>query len=715
MKLMKPLKLQDILDGDNLVELLDDGDRKLIANEIIEGFEQDKQSMGEWRYKANRYLKLADCDVGDRSIPWPGASNLCIPTIANACIASASRLYSELLRNRYPVETYVYGQHDMRIDPQQQEQLLEISNNLKDHILYQLRINEHCNWEQELYTLCYLFYVVGTVPHHKYYDESLKAYRFKALWPDQWAISADAEDVETARFSYCDKMYIADILDKINSNEIATYEYIENLDMDVVDLYEQREIVKQFVKLDLDGDGMPEPYCAIVDQDACALVKLIKNFYTETTEDIQEDGTVVPVSPQLELDEEGSVVGVKELTPIPYVTIYRMQDGKEGCFFKHGLAHRLYPINKAQNALINQILDIGTLQARQGAFIDQRARLPGGTKSLGLNQSMFVKPPPGMTIQQAIMNFPRSEISPVQYQIMEFLKATGDETGNVTEIMSGQVPDNTSPMIGMAAIQNSLLPFKTGYRLFLTSYNREMRSLGLLNYIYLDEEETFFLNDRQIAVTREMYNPKVTKVIPVADPTVSADSERYFQQAMLDGMIDRPESNDREILMRKLEISNIDNPERYLPSPNPNPPPSPEVEQMKATIMALEQQVNQQWKQIELKQKQLELKTAETEHKIKKERLELALKADKELSEQVERSAAAIRDIAEAEAAEAGSQLAQYEAVTQRLAGEANATRSNESIDGVELGGAEITGGNQGMEEQQDNQGIDELPGEPEL
>lgn len=673
MILMNPLKLREILDTDNLVDILSDEDKTAIASEVVCGFDQDQSSMSEWQGNSEKYLKYANCDSSDRSVPWPGASNICLPTVANACIASASRLYLELLRNRYPAETYIYGQHDVG-------ELKQVSDNIKDHILYQLRVNPKCNWEEDLYTLCYLYYVVGTVPHHKYYDETTKAYKFKTLWPDQWAISAHADNIETARFSFKDKMYLSEIMEKVNSGEYASYDYVDNLDMESSDLYEQREIVKQFVKLDLDEDGVPEPYCAIVDREANELLKLTKNFYTEEKEVMQEDGSVIIESPQLEFDEEtAEVSGVKDLTPIPYVTVYRMQDSKDGGFFKYGLAHRLYPINRSQNALVNQIADIGTLQARQGAFIDQRARLQGGIKSLSLNQSMFVKPPPGLTIQQAIANFPRSEISPVQYQMLQFLKTLGEETGNVTEIMSGQVPDNTSPLIGMAAIQNSLIPFKTSYRLFLTAYSKEIQSLGMMNYIYLEDEETFFLNDRQIGITREMYNPSITKVVPLADPVVSSDAEQYYQQAMLDGMIDRPESDDRQILLRKLEIANVDGPERYLPEPDPNPPPSPEIEQLKATIMALEQQVKQQWAKVELDQKKHELNTKELEHKINKDRLTLALNADTELSKQVERSATAIRDIAEAEAAESGQQLDIYRQQLEELKEDTNATRPDDA------------------------------------
>lgn len=717
MHIQNKLKLKDILETDNLLSLLKDVDKDTIANEVTAGYDSDCQSMGEWRDKAERYLKFANCDVKDRSVPWPGASNLCLPVIANACIASASRLYAELLRTKYPAETYVYGQNDV-------PNLRVMSNIMKEHILYQLRVDPQCNWEEDLYTLCYLYYVVGTVPRHKYYDETENAYKFKTLWPDQWAISAAAADIESSRFSFVDRMYLCTILDKINSGEFESYKYIEDLDLETEDLYEEREIVKQFVKLDLDGDGYAEPYCVIVDRDAGELLKLTKNFFIEENDippkQDEITGAVIEVgrkeSPQIEYKANGDPKKVKELTPIPYVTVYRMQDTSEATFFKHGLAHRLYPLNKAANALTNQILDIGTLQARQGSYIDQRCRIPGGTKSLAMNQSLFIKPPPGMSIQQAVFPFPRNEISPVQFSMLEFIKTLGDETGNVTEIMSGQVPDNTSPMIGMAAIQNSLLPFKTTYRLFLTAYNKEIMSLGVMNYLYLDEAETFFLKDKQLGVSNEMYNPKVAKVIPVADPTVAADAERGFQQSVLDSMLDRPESNDRAILMRRLEEANIEEVERYLPPPNPNPPPAPEMIQMQAMMKALEAETNQKWEKIQLDKEKQDLAFKQAMHKMKQERLDIALKADKELSEQVERGSKSILNIAEAEAAEAGQQLAEYEAQVNKIRGEVTNARTtpDNGSDGIDTGRAEAPISPVNIAPEQDLQTPTELPGDDE-
>ena len=79
MKLDKPIKLKDILDTDNILDLLSDQDKMTIAGQVSEGYTEDKQSMHKWLGRTKKYLKFANCDVTDRTVPWPGASNLCFP------------------------------------------------------------------------------------------------------------------------------------------------------------------------------------------------------------------------------------------------------------------------------------------------------------------------------------------------------------------------------------------------------------------------------------------------------------------------------------------------------------------------------------------------------------------------------------------------------------------------------------------------------------
>ena len=77
----------------NLAELMSDNDVQLIASELIEGFERDKESRGEYDNIAEEGVKLLGFNDDQGDEPFPGACNATHPVLAQAVVKFQAKTY----------------------------------------------------------------------------------------------------------------------------------------------------------------------------------------------------------------------------------------------------------------------------------------------------------------------------------------------------------------------------------------------------------------------------------------------------------------------------------------------------------------------------------------------------------------------------------------------------------------------------------------------
>ena len=93
----------------NLSEYLSDQDLGMIASELIGDFEDDHASRAEWEETYIKGLDLLGFKYEDRDRPFPGASGVTHPLLAESVTQFQAQAFKELLPSKGPVKTRVMG------------------------------------------------------------------------------------------------------------------------------------------------------------------------------------------------------------------------------------------------------------------------------------------------------------------------------------------------------------------------------------------------------------------------------------------------------------------------------------------------------------------------------------------------------------------------------------------------------------------------------
>jgi hypothetical protein len=95
---------------ENLAEYLYTGDRKIIARDLIEFFEIDKESRADWEERVSTALHMLGIKkMPSENLPFPDAANVIHPGIATACVQFQARAIEEFFPPAGPVKAIVIG------------------------------------------------------------------------------------------------------------------------------------------------------------------------------------------------------------------------------------------------------------------------------------------------------------------------------------------------------------------------------------------------------------------------------------------------------------------------------------------------------------------------------------------------------------------------------------------------------------------------------
>jgi hypothetical protein len=93
----------------NLAEVLDDATLGELSSELVQNFEEDKESRSEWEEGYTKGLDLLGVKYEERTQPFQGASSVTHPLIAESVTQFQAQSYKELLPSGGPVKTQIIG------------------------------------------------------------------------------------------------------------------------------------------------------------------------------------------------------------------------------------------------------------------------------------------------------------------------------------------------------------------------------------------------------------------------------------------------------------------------------------------------------------------------------------------------------------------------------------------------------------------------------
>jgi chaperonin GroES len=581
--------------SDNIAEELSEEELSEIGQQVLRGYEIDKQSRIEWEELMEEALKIAKQVKETKNFPWPNAANVKYPLIVTASIQFASRAYPELIQGYETVRCMVVGE-DLTGEK------MDKASRIEKHMSWQL-VEEIEGWEDDTDRLLHVLPVMGLCYKKVYYDPIKRRICSEFLLPDDVVVHYRAKCLETTRrITQEMEFFKNDIHERIESgiwldvkDKLPIRQQVEGFEDDEQgpDLF-----LEQHRWIDLDDDGYDEPYVVTVHKQTGQVVRIIARY----------DLTGIEVSGRNK---------IQRITPIKYFTKFSFIPNPDGSFYDLGFGLLITPINESVNTLVNQILDAGTLANMGGGFYARGIRMKSGT--------IYSRPgewhpvdTPAMDLRQGIVPHPRHEPSAVLFNLLGLLIEAARDISSVKDILTGEQPGNNVPATTvLALIEQGLKVFSAIYKRIYRSFTKEFKAIFILNSIHLDDETYFRVVDNEAAISKQDYDVGSFDVRPTADPSISSDAQRLAKAQALMAFKGDKGINQDEINQRYLDAIRVPNIERLiLPKEEQQADPDPKLLIAQMNHELEKEKLKLEETRLKLEQAALEIDAAKAEGEI---------------------------------------------------------------------------------------------------
>lgn len=603
--------LQSIVESTNMATELDDDKLEEIGEECFQGYEVDRQSSQHWRDMVEEWLAMATQAMEEKNYPWPNASNVKFPLVSIAAMQFSARAYPTLVPSDGKVVKPVVIGADL------DGQKIKRAKRVADYMNFQL-IHEMDNWEEEMDRLLIMDAIMGTVFKKTFYDPYTEKMCSKLVDARRVVINYDAESVEKAeRISEELALYEREVDERkamgvyrdVDIGKPSSGEWDER-DQSMEDSTIPYFIIEQHTWLDLDDDGIKEPYIVTFHKATKKVLRITARF--------SEEGAVY---------RKDKLVRIK---PLDYYTKYGFIPNPESRIYDLGFGHLLGPINDSVNTIINQLVDSGTLANLQGGFIGKGLRMKMGDQPLRPGEWKAVNAT-GDDLKKQIVPLPTKEPSSTLFQLLGTLITSGKELASVAEIFVGKMPgQNTPATTTMATIEQGMKVFTAIYKRIYRSLTKEFKKLYRLNGTFLDPQTIVAVLDEPVGP--DDFAAEGYDICPGADPTAVSSTERLLKaQGLLELLGAGLPIDPIKTTMRVLEAQEQPNWQELIPglqetgAPQVPPKQDPKMMEMQLKMQAEQQkaELNKQETQFKMamearsKEFELMMKAQEGEMKLR--------------------------------------------------------------------------------------------------
>lgn len=605
------LNIQEIVQNTNVAASLDEDTLTKIGNDVVEGYNDDKQSRSEWEKKAKEYFELALQVAKEKSFPWPKASNVKFPLVSIAAMQFGARAYPTLVPSTGKiVQMRVLGK-----DPDGQK--FQRAQRVSTHMNYQLTVQME-DWEEDYDKLLIMLPIIGVAFKKTYYDSSLRRNKSCLVLPQNLVVNYWTKSLEES-FRITEVLYLT--RNQVKERQLQEI-YLEDVDLGdpvlevdtdnekrdlkpvKVDQSTPYKILEQHTYLDLDDDGYFEPYIITVDYHTAKVLRIVPRFKQEN----------------IDTNVDGDVVSIKA---DQYYTKFPFFPNPDGSFYDLGFGHLLGPINEAVNTLINQLVDAGTIRNLQAGFVGKGIQIRKGEQRFQPGEWKQVNAI-GDDLRKQIVPLPSNEPSSVLFELLGLLIQSGKELASIAEIFVGKMPgQNTPAYTTKETVEQGMKLFTAIYKRVYRAQAKELKKLYELNRYYLDPQEYVSVLDEPIK--QSDYDAPPDDLIPAADPSASSNTEKMAKVEALAQLLPLGTINPMALTMRWLEALDETQPEQLIIPPEQQqqkPDPKVEAEMAKTQIKQAESQHKMQMEELKM---QLEQQKQTMQMQLEKQRMEMQM------------------------------------------------------------------------------------------
>lgn len=568
--------LFDIIESDNLVPNLaeldasDERNPDRIAQDAIQGYEIDIESRKDWLERNQDALDLAMLVAEEKNYPFSGASNVKYPLLTTAALQFNARAYPAIVQGNRVAKCVTWGE-----DPDGSKAAK--AERVSEHLSYQMLV-EMPEWEQDTDTLLLQLPILGCMFRKVYHDPSLGRKCTRLVPPQKLVMNYYARSLEDVpRKTEEMELYPYEIERRIRDGRFIDFEYSSSdsgKDDDASradDSSEPHLFLEQHLMLDLDGDGMDEPYIATIHHKKKKLVRLVANFSGDSV--LLRETAEGPQVVSIEADQ--------------YFVKYIFLPSPDGGAYGWGFGALLKDITESVNSSLNQILDAGHLSNVQGGLIS--AGLGIREKDIRLEMGEWRVVRTGLPLNQSVYPIKYDGPSPVLFQLLGFLVEAGRDISAIKDVLTGEVRQNMTASATLALIEQGMQVFTAIFKRVHRALKAELGLHAKCNREYLTPEQYNRLFDGQqpFDPARD-YSEADMDILPVSDPNVSSRMQELAKAEFILQWAERsPVANHAAASLRVLEAAQIEDVEELI---QPPAEPDPEVEMLHRLAAQLELQ-----------------------------------------------------------------------------------------------------------------------------
>jgi len=495
---------------DNLVEELDDNVASIIAYDLLDQYEANKDGRKDWEETYRTGLELLGFKYEERSEPFRGAAGVTHPLLAEAVTQFQAQAFGELLPAGGPVNTQVLG----KATPQVEDQ----AERVRTYMNYQITCVMK-EYTPEFDQMLFYLPLAGSTFKKVYYDEFLGRAVSKFVPAEQLVVPYTATDLETAE----NVTHVIQISEnELRKKQVAGFYADIEVSASQSDPSEVRE--------EMDDISGIEP--SRLDTEV-TLLECHVDLDLEGFEDVGEDGEptgiklpyVVTVS-----EDSGEVLSIRRnykedddnRNKNQYFVHFKFLPGFG--FYGLGLIHMIGGLSRTATAALRQLIDAGTLSNLPAGFKTRGLRIRNDDEPLSPGEFRDVDSPGG-AIRDSLMLLPYKGADQTLFQLMGFCVEAGQRFAAVSNL---QVGDGNQ----QAAVGTTIAMLEQGAKVMSAIHKRmhyaQKEEFSLLAKVFgesLPPEYPYNVVGAERTIKAEDFDDRID-VIPVSDPNIFSMSQR---------------------------------------------------------------------------------------------------------------------------------------------------------------------------------------------
>lgn len=551
----------------NLAEFMEEGELTKLGSDLVQHYEDDRDSRGDWEKAYIKGLDLLGLKFEDRSTPWPGACGVYHPILAEAVVRFQAQTIMETFPASGPVKTQIVGR--MTRDKEKQAERVE------DELNYQIteRMPEY---RKEHEQLLFFLPLAGSAFKKVYFDESLGRSTAMFVPAEDFVVQYGASDLQTVpRYTHVMRRYPNEIRKlqvagfyrdvtipdpEPESSEIkAKYDKLDGSRPPAYDRDQRHQVLEMYVELDLPGfededeegnpTGIALPYVVTIEKASRVVLSIRRNWVMDDPKRLRQQ----------------------------YFVHYPFLPGLG--FYGSGLIHLIGGIAKSATSIIRQLVDAGTLANLPAGLKARGLRIKGDSTPLMPGEFRDVDIPAG-AIKDNITFLPYKEPSAVLFQLLTALTEEGRRLASIADMKIGEQSANTPVGTTLAIMERAMKVMSAVQARIHYAMRQEFKILMGIIRDFEPPQYDYEVEDEG-ANRQKDFDGRID-VLPVSDPNAATMSQRVVQyQAALQLAQGAPQIYDMPALHRgMLGVLGIEGADQLIPLKDDMKPMDPISENM---------------------------------------------------------------------------------------------------------------------------------------